>query len=207
MLNERSKFACCTIRTAGVIVAFVEFLLCVLSVYGLAWNLHIFGQSYFLWFLIGIISVIIILSVIILLLYAIKTENARLLLPHLFVQVFLILFLIIVALVVFLLMLFGAHRGIRRLLGHDTYHMNDESTETLGFMIIAIYLLVAAVEVCFLFIVYRLYQYLKEYMIITPRGPFSAENEVYMANWQTPIKGAPYGRGSPDAGDIYPYGP
>uniref|UniRef100_A0A914RFC8 NADH dehydrogenase subunit 6 n=1 Tax=Parascaris equorum TaxID=6256 RepID=A0A914RFC8_PAREQ len=57
-------------------------------------------------------------------------------------QVFIILFLIIVALVVFLLMLFGAY----------------SATETLGFMIIATYLLVAVLEVFFLFIVYRLYQ-------------------------------------------------
>ncbi|KHN77196.1 hypothetical protein Tcan_15476 [Toxocara canis] len=253
MLNGRSKLACCTIRTAGIIVAFVEFLLCVLSLYGLARNLHIFGPSYFLWFVLGVVSVIIIISVIVLLLWAIKTENARLLIPHLFVQVFLILFLIIVALVVFLLMLFGAYRGIRRLLGHDSYHMNDEATELLGFMIIAIYLLVAALEVFFLFIVYRLYQrgkveqkecqnrikeqqkllrcpvtlakvfkvemskqmhrpphqedrYLKEYLLITSRDPFAGDNEVYTANWQTPTKGVPYGRGSPDAGDIYPYG-
>uniref|UniRef100_A0A915BS80 MARVEL domain-containing protein n=1 Tax=Parascaris univalens TaxID=6257 RepID=A0A915BS80_PARUN len=206
MLDGRSKLACCTIRTAGIFVAFVEFLLCVLSLYGLTRNLHIFGPSYFLWFVLGVVSVIIILSVIVLLLWAIKTENARLLLPHLFVQVFIILFLIIVALVVFLLMLFGAYSGIRRLLGHDSYHMNEEATETLGFMIIATYLLVAVLEVFFLFIVYRLYQYLKEYLLISSRDPFSADNEVYTSNWQMPIKGAPYGRGSPDAGDIYPYG-
>ncbi|VDK59007.1 unnamed protein product [Gongylonema pulchrum] len=41
-------------------------------------------------------------------------------------EVFLILFLIIVALVVALLLLFGAYRGIRNLLGHGGYHISDE---------------------------------------------------------------------------------
>lgn len=32
-------------------------------------------------------------------------------------------------------------------------------------------------------------------------------NPVYTANWQVPTKRAPNGYGSPDSGDIYPYGP
>lgn len=45
-------------------------------------------------------------------------------------QVFLILFLIIVAIVVAILMLFGAYRGIRNLLGVYDYHMSDDSWST-----------------------------------------------------------------------------
>lgn len=40
-------------QTAGVIVAFVEFLLCVLAVYGIFRNYHIFGWPYFFWFVVG----------------------------------------------------------------------------------------------------------------------------------------------------------
>uniref|UniRef100_A0A1I8A734 MARVEL domain-containing protein n=1 Tax=Steinernema glaseri TaxID=37863 RepID=A0A1I8A734_9BILA len=74
------------ISAAGIIVAFVEFLLVVLAVYGLIYNYYIFGSSYLLWFIVGIISVIIILIAIVLLLYAIKKESARLLFPHLSAQ-------------------------------------------------------------------------------------------------------------------------
>ncbi|VDK44362.1 unnamed protein product [Anisakis simplex] len=55
-------------------------------------------------------------------------------------------------------------------------------------------------------------RYLREYHLISARDPFSIDNEVYSAsNWQAPVKGGiayEYngGRGSPDAGDIYPYG-
>jgi hypothetical protein len=73
-------------QTAGFVVAFVEFLLCILTVYGLFRNLHLFGASYLIWFILGIISVLIILIAIALLLYAIKKENARFLIPHISAQ-------------------------------------------------------------------------------------------------------------------------
>ncbi|KAK0425208.1 hypothetical protein QR680_009086 [Steinernema hermaphroditum] len=86
-MNNTSRICCCNLRAAGIIVAFVEFLLVVLAVYGLIYNYYIFGSSYALWFIVGIISVIIILIAIVLLLYAIKKESARLLFPHLSAQV------------------------------------------------------------------------------------------------------------------------
>ncbi|VDN04961.1 unnamed protein product [Thelazia callipaeda] len=198
------------LQVASVVVAVVEFLICLLSVYGLIRNYQIFGASYLLWFIIGIVSVVIILIVIVLLLYAIKTENARLLVPHLCVQVFLILFLIIVALVVALLLLFGAYRGIRNLLGHASYHITDEATETLGYMIIAIYLALAVLEVLFLYIIYKLYRYLTRYYLIGSADPFtmkSHHHRIYSPTWQMPPKTAAFGSGSPDSGDLYPYSP
>lgn len=64
-------------QTAGLVVAFVELLLCILTVYGLFRNLHLFGVSYLIWFVLGIFSVLIILIAIALLLYAIKKENGK----------------------------------------------------------------------------------------------------------------------------------
>ncbi|MFH4977402.1 hypothetical protein AB6A40_004111 [Gnathostoma spinigerum] len=205
MLEDRGQIACCTIRAAGIFVAIVEIILCILSVYGLARNLHIFGASYTIWFIIGIISVIIICVVIVLLLYAIKKRSSRLILPHLFVQIFLILFLIMVALVVFLLLIFGEPRGILRLLGHDTYEITEEDMETIGFMIIVIYLLVAALEVLCLYIVYKLFRYFKEYELASFGDPFYTDRTLDQSAWQIPDKTMPNGRGSPDAGDVYPY--
>jgi hypothetical protein len=69
------------------VVAFVEFLLIILTVYGLFRNLALFGVSYLIWFVLGILSVLIILIAIALLLYAIKKENARFLIPHISAQV------------------------------------------------------------------------------------------------------------------------
>lgn len=46
-----------------------------------------FGASYLIWFILGILSVLIILIAIALLLYAIKKENARFLIPHISAQV------------------------------------------------------------------------------------------------------------------------
>jgi len=46
-----------------------------------------FGGSYVIWFILGIISVIIILIAIILLIYAIKKESSRFLIPHISAQV------------------------------------------------------------------------------------------------------------------------
>ncbi|VDO41580.1 unnamed protein product [Brugia timori] len=74
-------------ETSGVLVAITELLICLIATYGLIRNLQLFGTSYLLWFIIGITSVIVILIVIALLLYAIKTENGRLLIPHLSAQV------------------------------------------------------------------------------------------------------------------------
>lgn len=42
-------------------------------------------------------------------------------------QIFLILFLLIVVIIIALLLIFGAYRGIRRLLGHGDYYMSDDS--------------------------------------------------------------------------------
>jgi hypothetical protein len=69
------------------VVAFVEFLLCILTIYGLFRNLALFGASYLIWFVLGILSILIIFIAIALLLYAIKKENARFLIPHLSAQV------------------------------------------------------------------------------------------------------------------------
>ncbi|VDP01699.1 unnamed protein product [Heligmosomoides polygyrus] len=158
-------------QTAGVVVAVVEVLLCILSVYGLFRNLHLFGSSYLFWFILGIFSVIVILFAIALMLYAIKREKARWLIPHLSAQVFLILFLIIVAIVVAILMLFGAYRGIRNLLGVYDYHMSDDTTFLLGVMIIIIYLLVAVLEFFFLIIVWKLYKSSTESFSVLASGP------------------------------------
>ncbi|KAI1721868.1 hypothetical protein Ddc_08346 [Ditylenchus destructor] len=204
-----NRICCCGLKTAGVVVAFVEFLLCVLAIYGLFRNLHVFGLPYLFWFIVGIISILIIFIAIILLLYAIKKEKARLLIPHLSAQIFLILFLLIVVVVVALLMLFGAYRGIRRLLGHGDYYMSDDSTRSLGYLIIVVYLAVAVLEIFFLYIIYKLYMYFREYKVLTNSSseyysksganPYNS-NEWYIA----PPNEHAYG-GSPEAGDIYPY--
>ncbi|VDO72473.1 unnamed protein product [Haemonchus placei] len=192
---------CSSLKTAGIIVAVVEVILCILSVYGLFRNLHLFGSSYLFWFILGIFSVIVILFAIALMLYAIKKEKARWLIPHLSAQVFLILFLIIVAIVVAILLLFGAYRGIRNLLGVYDYHMSDDSTFLLGMMIIIIYLIVAILEVFFLIIVWKLYKQLRDYSSI---GHYSDDKNVQWQSVGTPPKDNAHG--SPTMGDVYPYG-
>ncbi|KJH48279.1 hypothetical protein DICVIV_05641 [Dictyocaulus viviparus] len=186
---------------AGVVVTLVEILLCLLSVYGLFRNLHLFGSSYLFWFVLGILSVIVIFVAIALMLYAIKTEKARWLIPHLSAQVFLILFLIIVAIVVSILLLFSANQGIRNLLGVYDYYISDESTFWLGIMIIVIYLMVAILEVFFLIIVWRLYKHLKNYSRI---NHFSDDKNIHWQNVNGPPKDNAHG--SPAMGDVYPYG-
>uniref|UniRef100_A0A0R3RYZ2 MARVEL domain-containing protein n=1 Tax=Elaeophora elaphi TaxID=1147741 RepID=A0A0R3RYZ2_9BILA len=198
------------LQTAGVIVAVTELIICILAIYGLIRNLQLFGAYYLLWFIIGITSVIVLLIVIALLLYAIKTENGRLLIPHLSAQIFLIFFLIIVAFVVTLLLIFGAYRGIRNLLGHASYHITDDATITLGYMIIGIYLAMAVLEMLFLYIIYRLYKHLNRYLLIASDDPFSKKgprHHIYTATWHMPPKTAADGSGSPDAGHLYPYSP
>uniref|UniRef100_A0A8R1TNN5 Uncharacterized protein n=2 Tax=Onchocerca TaxID=6281 RepID=A0A8R1TNN5_ONCVO len=210
MVDSTDRFACCSLRTAGVIVAITELLICLIAIYGLIRNLQLFGTYYLLWFIIGIASVIVLFIVIALLLYAIKTENGRFLIPHLSAQIFLIFFLIIVAFVVTLLLIFGAYHGIRNLLGHASYHMTDEATITLGYMIIAIYLALAVLEMLFLYIIYKLYRYLNRYLLIGSDDPFSkhgSRHHIYTAVWQMPPKTAADGSGSPDAGHLYPYSP
>ncbi|KAH7730175.1 Protein C49A1.10 [Aphelenchoides avenae] len=205
--KQPNRVCCCNLKTAGVIVAFVEFLLCVLAVYGLFRNYHIFGWPYFFWFIVGLISVAIILIAIIVLLLAIKKEKPRWLVPHLSAQIFLILFLLIVVIIIALLLIFGAYRGIRRLLGHGDYYMSDDSTRTLGYLIIVVYLGVAILEIFFLYIVYKLYLYLKEHeALATGKDPFKRKGaDVYSADWYiAPHNERAYG-GSPDAGDVYPY--
>lgn len=152
-----NRVCCCGLKTAGYVVSLVELALCILALYGLVRNFTIFGVPYFFWFVVGLISIIIIILAIIFLIYAIRKQKPRYLLPHLMAQISLILFLFIVALVVGLLLLFGAYKGIRRLLGHGDYYMSDESTEILGFLIIVVYLAVAFLECFFLWIIYKLW--------------------------------------------------
>uniref|UniRef100_A0A7E4ZY09 MARVEL domain-containing protein n=1 Tax=Panagrellus redivivus TaxID=6233 RepID=A0A7E4ZY09_PANRE len=210
LTSTPNRVCCCNLKTAGYVVAFVEFLLCILAVYGLFRNFHIFGAPYTFWFIVGLISIVIILIAIIILLYAIHKQKARYLLPHLSAQIFLILFLLIVALVVALLLLFGAYQGIRRLLGHGTYYMSDDSTIALGYLIIVVYLAVAVLEIFFLWIVYKLYMHLREYQLIKSGkiDPWTAANgDTYNPNWYlAPKNDAAYG-GSPSSGDVYPYEP
>ncbi|KAJ1373169.1 hypothetical protein KIN20_035510 [Parelaphostrongylus tenuis] len=189
------------LKMAGIVVAVVEVLLCILSVYGLFRNLHLFGSSYLFWFVLGILSVIVIMLAIALMLYAIKKEKARWLIPHLSAQVFLILFLIIVAIVVAILLLFGAYQGIRNLIGVYDYHMSDESTFLIGIMMIIIYLLVALLEVFFLIIVWKLYKHLRDYRNI---GHLTDEKNMQWENLGPPPKDNAHG--SPTMGDVYPYG-
>ncbi|EYC25354.1 hypothetical protein Y032_0012g1839 [Ancylostoma ceylanicum] len=193
---------------AGLIVAIVEFFLVILSVYGLFRNFHLFGSSYLFWFILGIFSAIVIILAIVLMLYAIKKEKARWLIPHLsaqagflYLNVFLILFLIIVAIVVAILLLFGAYRGIRNLLGVSNYYMSDDSTFLLGIMIIVIYLLVAILEVFFLIIVWKLYKHFRDYSSI---GHYSDDKNVQWTTVGPPPKDDAHG--SPTMGDVYPYG-
>ncbi|KAI6204370.1 hypothetical protein M3Y94_00666400 [Aphelenchoides besseyi] len=202
-----NRICCCGLKTAGFVVGFVEILMCILAIYGLFRNFHLFGMSYFFWFIVGLISVIIILIAIAVLFYAIKAEKPRWLLPHLSAQIFLILFMFIVVLVVAILLLFGAYRGIRRLLGHGDFHMSDSSTLTLGIWIIIVYLAVAFLEIFFLYIIYKLYKYLKGYKLMEERKhDWRTGNAAYNSNdwFIAPENQRAYG-GSPDAGDVYPY--
>jgi len=207
-----NRICCCDLKTAGIVVAFVEFLLCVLAVYGLFWNLHILGWPYLFWFIVGLLSICVIIFAIVLLLYAIKKEKARLLIPHLSAQIFLILWLLIVAIVVTLLMIFGSYRGIRRLLGHGDFYMSEDSTKVLGLLIIVVYLAIAVLEIFFLYIIYKLYIYLREYKALssspggTSTNVYSASNpNAYPTEWYIAPKNEHAYGGSRDAGDIYPY--
>ncbi|ULU13857.1 hypothetical protein L3Y34_016387 [Caenorhabditis briggsae] len=195
---SKSYVPCSNLKTAGFVVAIVEVLLCALAVYGLFRNFHLFGASYFIWFLLGIISVIIIIIAIALFIYAIKSENSRWLIPHLSAQIFLVIFLILVAFIVAILLMFGAYRGIRNLLGVSNYYMSDDATYLLGIMIIVIYFLVAVLEIFFIYIVWRLYKHLCHYETI------DNENRV---NWQV-VNDFPKDNkhGSAAMGDMYPYG-
>ncbi|GMR55215.1 hypothetical protein PMAYCL1PPCAC_25410 [Pristionchus mayeri] len=194
-MGVSNAIPCSSLKTAGVVVAIVEVLLCILSVYGLCRNLHLFGSSYWFWFLLGVFSVIVIILAILLMLYAIKRDKPRWLIPHLSAQVFLILFLIVVAFVVALLLLFRFYSGIRNLMGVSNYYMSDDSTLLLGITIIVIYLLVAALEIFFLFIVYKLYKHMKHYAKMGTDG----------VAWTGALPKDAY-HGSPQMGDSYPYG-
>ncbi|KAL7074279.1 hypothetical protein ACQ4LE_006574 [Meloidogyne hapla] len=215
------KIFCCSLRTAGFVVAFVEFLLCILTVYGLFVNLFMFGGPYVIWFILGIISVIIILIAIILLIYAIKKESSRFLIPHISAQIFLIGWLIIVAIVVALLLLFGAYNGIRRLVGQGDYYTSNYSTQWLGIMIIIVYLAIAILEIFFLYIVWQLYKQYRAYEKLSGKYGKSgiiikkrrAEDKTSLTHapadgdWYIPPKNENSYGGSPNAGDIYPYEP
>lgn len=200
------RFGCCSVKTAGIVVAVCETLLCLLAIYGLVYNYHIFDRPYLVWFIVGLISVVVILISIILLLVAIKNNNFYLLLPHLFAQVFLILFCIIVALTVFLLILFHSWNGIRNLLGYGEYKVNNESTEMTGYALIILHLVVGILECLFLYIVVKLYRYLQSYDFLTYQQNWT-DNDMYKENWEKSYTAAPNRRGSPAAGDVYPYGP
>nr|CAD2166349.1 unnamed protein product [Meloidogyne enterolobii] len=218
--RKDGRICCSSLRTAGFVVAFVEFLLCILTVYGLFYNLFMFGGSYVIWFILGIISVIIILIAIILLIYAIKKESSRFLIPHISAQIFLIGWLIIVAIVVALLLLFGAYNGIRRLVGHGDYKRNY-STHWLGIMIIIVYLAIAILEIFFLYIVWQLYKQYRAYeklsgkygksgIIIKKRRAEDKQTLTHApadGDWYIPPKNENSYGGSPNAGDIYPYEP
>ncbi|KAE9550051.1 hypothetical protein FO519_006730 [Halicephalobus sp. NKZ332] len=205
-----NRVCCCGLKTAAYIVAVVEIGLCILALYGLVRNFTVFKTPYFFWFIVGIISLIIIVIAIIFLIYAIRKQKARYLIPHLSAQVFLILFMFIVVLVTALLLLFGAYKGIRRLLGHGDHQMSDSSTALLGYLIIVIYLAVGILECFFLWIIYKLYLHFKEYQLIKsgkidvygvgPDGTYSNE-------WYIPPKNQNANGGSPSAGDVYPYEP
>ncbi|ETN76504.1 hypothetical protein NECAME_03436 [Necator americanus] len=117
-------------------------------------------------------------------------------------KVFLILFLIIVAIVVAILLLFGAYRGIRNLLGVYDYHMSDDSTFLLGIMIIVIYLFVAILEIFFLIIVWKLYKHLRDYSSIDHY--YADDKNVQWTTIGLPPKDNAHG--SPTMGDVYPYG-
>ncbi|CAD5205366.1 unnamed protein product [Bursaphelenchus okinawaensis] len=205
--EQPNRICCCNLKTAGYVVGLVEILLCILAVYGLFRNFHLFGMSYFFWFVVGIISIIIILIAIAVLFYAIKKENPRWLLPHLSAQIFLILFLFIVALVTAILLALGAYQGIRRLIGHGGFYMSDSSTRALGILIIIVYLAVAILEIFFLYIIWKLYKHLKAYkQLEEQKRDFRLGGAAYNANdWYiAPENDKAYG-GGPDAGDIYPY--
>ncbi|KAF7638791.1 hypothetical protein Mgra_00001873 [Meloidogyne graminicola] len=192
-----------------------------------------FGAPYLIWFILGIISVLIILIAIILLIYAIKKESSRFLIPHISAQIFLIGWLIIVAIVVALLLLFGAYNGIRRLVGQGDYYTSNYSTQWLGIMIIIVYLAIAILEIFFLYIVWQLYKQFRAYeklsgkygksgIIIKKR---TAEDKINLTHapaglifklflkkikdgdWYIPPKNENAYGGSPNAGDIYPYEP
>uniref|UniRef100_A0AC35TH85 S-methyl-5'-thioadenosine phosphorylase n=1 Tax=Rhabditophanes sp. KR3021 TaxID=114890 RepID=A0AC35TH85_9BILA len=185
MVETSNRICCCNLRTAAYIVAFVEVLLCILCVYGLIHNFQLFGATYLLWFIVGIISVIIIIVAIIVLLYGIKKDKPRYLLPHLSAQVFLIAFLLIVALIVLLLLLFRSYHGIRSLLGRGDYIMSDDSTRSIGTILVLVYIAVAILEIFFLWIVWKLYKYLKEYHKLYSKDPFAPGNNITRQNWRT----------------------
>ncbi|PAV73342.1 hypothetical protein WR25_18913 [Diploscapter pachys] len=122
---------------------------------------------------------------------------ARSLIPCSSLKIFLIIFLILVAIVVFILLLFGAYAGIRNLLGVSNYYISDDSTFIMGIMIIVIYLLVALLEVFFLYIIWKLYKHLRQY------EGFDEKNQKWTTIGELPKDNT---HGSPTMGDIYPYG-
>uniref|UniRef100_A0A914DEJ5 Uncharacterized protein n=1 Tax=Acrobeloides nanus TaxID=290746 RepID=A0A914DEJ5_9BILA len=86
--------------------------------------------------------------------------------------------------------------------------MSDDATRHLGYLIIIVYLAVAILEIIFLYIIYKLYLYLREYKLIESGklDPFNAPGaDVYSANWYIAPPNKHAWGGSPDAGDVYPY--
>ncbi|CEF64667.1 Hypothetical protein SRAE_1000292000 [Strongyloides ratti] len=204
MVETSNRICCCNLRTAGYIVAFVEVILCILAIYGMIKNFQIFGATYLVWFIVGIISIIIILIAIGILIYGIKKDKARYVLPHLSAQVFLIAFLLIVALIVALLLIFGRYQGIRSLLGRGDYVMSDESTKWVGILLVIVYFFLAILEIFFLWIIWKLYKYLNEYHKLYNKDPFATPGYGGQ-NWRTAPLNINNYHGNPHAGDIYPY--
>ncbi|CAJ0944522.1 unnamed protein product, partial [Mesorhabditis belari] len=194
---------CSNLKTAGIVVAVVEVVLCILAAWGLSSNFVRFGGSYFIWWLIGIISVVILLLAIALMLYAICRENSRWMIPHLSAQIFLILFLVVVVIIVTFLLIFQAYRGIRNLLGITDYYMNNDSTVVLGVLLIVINLVVAILECFFLFICWKLYKQLQQYEAL--RKGYPSDN-LKRSHWTTVGKWPVDDKhGSPDMGHLYLY--
>ncbi|CAJ0570279.1 unnamed protein product, partial [Mesorhabditis spiculigera] len=194
---------CASLKKAGIIVAIVEIVLCILAVYGLFANWLRYGSKYFFWWLIGIISVVILLLAIALMLYAICRESPRWLIPHLSAQIFLILFLIVLTIIVAFLLLFQAYAGIRNLLGVTHETTSDDSTFLLGIMIIVIYPAIAILECFFLYIVYKLYKHLQQYEKL--RTGYPSDN-LKRSHWTTvgkmPVDDK---HGAPELGHLYLY--
>uniref|UniRef100_A0A914UHV6 MARVEL domain-containing protein n=1 Tax=Plectus sambesii TaxID=2011161 RepID=A0A914UHV6_9BILA len=221
--DQRYTACCrgCHIQTAALVVGFVELLWCVIQVFGLIRNWTIFGSSYIIYFLIGMLGVIMLVIVVLMLFYGIKIQSAFWVAPHLFCQVFIIIIAFVAAIIVLLFVIFGQYAGIRGLVGHDDYQMSDQTTTYFGIALFIFYLIVGLLEVWFLLIVYKLYRYLREKEVAeNDRTRFVVSTAVaggddfyapaYNNQWETSNVHQPsspsFYPGSPEAGDSYPYG-
>ncbi|CAI5437423.1 unnamed protein product [Caenorhabditis angaria] len=159
-----------------------------------------FGAPYSIWFIVGIVSIIIILIAIALFVYAIKSENARWMIPHLSAQIFLVLFLFIVSFIVTILLLVGAYSGIRNLIGISKEYYSDDAMFLVGVLMLLIYTLIALLELFFIYIVYRLYRHMCHYESIANLEHENREKWQVVGDFPKDNK-----HGSPTMGDLYPY--